>query len=41
MKFKLQNADTTMIKKYRKEITVGLIVFLFLILKDAITNLFK
>jgi hypothetical protein len=41
MKFKLQNADTTMIKKYRKEIIVGLIVFLFLILKDAIMNLFK
>ncbi len=41
MKFKLQNADTTMIKKYRKEIIVGLIVFLCLILKDAINYFLK
>jgi len=30
-----------MIKKYRKEIIVGLIVFLCLILKDAINYFFK
>lgn len=30
-----------MIKKYRKEIIVGLIVFIFLVLRDAIKYFFK